>query len=345
MKKSFSFSLFLLLSAVLFAAPKAPRWVTDRSGVYPYDKFISETGTGSSAENAKANALSRIAGYINVTVKTEKTARESSLMVSSSASKSETYERTQELLSVSNITSNAELFCVQYTDSYYNSKEKTYYCVAFIDRENAWSVYSPKIESAKNKFYNFYKKGKSLADDDPFSAISYYKSAAKEGETFTELCDFGRFISSKCTEVYGSVQDEVDSLDGLIAELFSELKLTLSVTGDFTNIISKKITDLFSEEGFTFAKNKNDAVYIVNVEIDLNEVISNKGTEDEVTAVYPAVNIYLENRLSGETVFSMEEEISDKTAAFNHDTAVKKGLKKLADKLDEKYRGNLICAK
>ena len=49
------------------------------------------------------------------------------------------------------VSSEVNLFALEYTEPYYFKKEKKWYCVAYINRADAWRQCQPQIDGAKNK--------------------------------------------------------------------------------------------------------------------------------------------------------------------------------------------------
>ena len=73
------------------------------------------------------------------------------------------------------VMSQVELFGLEYTEPFYFKKEKKWYCVAFINRENAWIQYKPQIEIAKNTFEGLVKKLDK--ESDSFTKLKSLKTA------------------------------------------------------------------------------------------------------------------------------------------------------------------------
>ena len=164
MKKSIKIlsiiSLFQIITLNLFAKPsKMPDWVQNYRKVYLDSEYLCQRGSGKSAEEAKTDATGALARYFQMNV----SANLSTTMTSISSG-TEIQEETSIINDVQ-VMSQVEFFGLEYTEPYYKKKEKKWYCVAFINRENAWIQYKPQIEIAKNSFEGLLKNAEKENDN------------------------------------------------------------------------------------------------------------------------------------------------------------------------------------
>ena len=129
----FSLTFLCLFASPVFSKPSEPEWFKNWRTLYPETDYIAQRGRGDTEEQAKTDALAQIARYFQTNVNANLTTSLQS--VTSGDSVSETTSIQDEV----SVMSNVELFGLEYTDSYYFKKEKKWYSLAFIKRENRWA--------------------------------------------------------------------------------------------------------------------------------------------------------------------------------------------------------------
>src|SRR5574344_1195950 len=127
--------LALLLASCASVQKPEPAWVENQNAVYPFTKYLAQTGKGGSEAEAKVEAVSQLAQFMETQVQGE---------MSTKYTESESGDSAKESLDVANKKSlswDVKLTQVEYSDVYYSPKGKMYYCVAFLERDKAWEQY------------------------------------------------------------------------------------------------------------------------------------------------------------------------------------------------------------
>ena len=311
--------LFQIITLNLFAKPaKMPDWVQNYRKVYPDSEYLCQRGSGKSAEEAKTDATGALARYFQMNV----SANLSTTMTSISSG-TEIQEKTSIINDVQ-VMSQVDFFGLEYTEPYYFKKEKKWYCVAFINRENAWIQYKPQIEIVKNSFEGLLKNAEK--ENDNFTKLKALKTAWQKGKDFIEKLEYGRLISPTREAEYSSSRDKFSEIPVIFEETKSKCKTYISVQGDYNRIFTTGISTVLSECGFDVVKNQGESTYIVEVFIEDNS------TGGEPLAITPTVNIKIVSK-DDKTVFSYEEVSQEKTVSYTLENAQKKAYPKLAEEI------------
>lgn len=177
----FLVSLFL---SVPLGAQDVPEWVVHYRRVYPDSQYIAQRGGGESAEDARNDALSALARYVNLRVESSvKTARSTEIQSLSSgdASVAVSYEKS-ETSQETTVTSDIELPGVEMTEPYYYEAAGSWYCVAYLNRARAYLHLQPEIEDAQSVFMSFIGRAKKRRT--PRSAVRSTKKRGMPAEIF-----------------------------------------------------------------------------------------------------------------------------------------------------------------
>lgn len=319
-KKKLSIFIILCIELLfLFAKPlKMPDWVQNYRKVYPDSEYLCQRGSGKSAEEAKTDATGALARYFQMNV----SANLSTTMTSISSG-TEIQEETSIINDVQ-VMSQVDFFGLEYTEPYYFKKEKKWYSVAFINRENAWNQYKPQIEMAKNTFDGLLKKVEK--ESDSFTKLKSLKTAWQKGKDLIEKLEYGRLISPTKESEYSSSREKFSELPVIFEETKSKCKTYIKVEGDYNRIFTTGISKVLSECGFDVVKNYDESIYIAEVEIEDNS------TGGEPLAITPTVNIKIVSK-NEKTVFSYEVFSNEKTVSYTLENAQKKAYPKLAEEI------------
>ena len=164
--KKLSFLIIVLVSFSSFA--DVPSWLTKADKLYPAAEYVKAIGEGTSIKTAQNQAISQISLFFDT----------KSEVVAEALKKSEAvledgrsvFSMSQSLKQNIKISSEADFFCVQFTDAYYSKKSDRYSVLAYINKENAAKVYNSRISAMMEavKSYRNYAQ----SSDEPFLAAS-----------------------------------------------------------------------------------------------------------------------------------------------------------------------------
>lgn len=319
MKKRVALFSMLISSVLLFAKPKAsePEWFQNYRNVYPNKEYIAQRGSGTTAEDAKTDALAALARYFQSNV----SANLSTSLMSITANDS-VDEQTVVVDEVS-VQSQVDFFGVEYTESYFYKPEKKWYCVIYINREDAWTQFKPQIDGAKNIFYGFYNKAQK--EDEPLLRCGFYNSAWNAGKDFLEKLEYGRIINFTEEEKYEKDRNVLSEIPSLIRQEINNSSIYISITGDYAGIIETAVSSSLSKLGFTVGKGGS---YTAKVSVNSNPV----GTDP--VAVYPAIDLEITNK-NGKSVYSFKYKSEEKIISYTLEGAQKKAFPSVAEQLEK----------
>ncbi len=320
-------TLFGILFFSCASTPKtaAPDWVnSDWRKSFPEDKYISMRAIANTPEEVKSSALSEIAMYINTNVNTNLRTSFSGLKRGGEIIDEQTF-----IANESEISSQVQLFGVEFTEPYYQKHEKKWYGLAYINREKAWEQYVPKIEDARNTFYEFYDVAQT--ENEPIYILGYYKKSLEKGKDFLKTLEYGRLINPKKEREFEKDRQILAKIPSLIETEQNYISVQIEINGDYNAIIETSIEKAFKDAGFTVSPNGN---HLCNVKIEHNSDGKNP------LAIFPSIDLKLFG-IEKKAVLSYRERITERTVAYSLETAQKKGYPKLAKKIESQLSEEL----
>jgi hypothetical protein len=314
-KKIILFVYCLFEAVLLFSLTKRePAWFRDYKTMYRSSEYIAQIGMASSEEHAITDAITQIARYFNTQVDSTLTTH-----MQKTVNDDEVIFDLKNMINDSKIKSQENLFALEYTEVYYSKSEKMYYCLAYINRDYAWSVYQPQIEMAKELFYSFYNKAQSSTES--FSKFFFFNQSQKASKDFIEKLNYARLLHPKKEALYKADRDVIASIPLAIKEQAGDATIALSINDDYGKTLETAIKKVFSNEGFILGKNGK---YKLSVIVEPNIEGENP------LAISPSVSLELTN-IDGRVFYSYAYQYEEKTIAYGLDTAKKRVYPKIAE--------------
>lgn len=272
MKKNIFAFFFVFSACFLFAAKnKMPKWITLPSGVYPAEKYMNGTGSGTNRETAALEAVRNLSSVFGQTVKSNTAA--SKKMERALSEGKVSFSSAENLQQ--NITSQIEaenLIGIEIAEYFYNKPEKKWYAVAILDREKASAVYQEYIEKNDAAARKAIKESeKNPGTFYGYSEICFAAEIASENDKLVKnltVIDFesGNEISKKVVSLQNTQ---------LIKKKFAEnITIYVQISGDKDNKIKSAFQDIFSKYGFKTSPSKKEKY---NLEGKYSSEISQKG--------------------------------------------------------------------
>ena len=317
------FFVILFITSICYAKSKTntkpPLWMTDINEVYPDSKYIARIGNGASLEEAEINAQGKLAGYFENTIQTSSTAN------SSMTETNGTVTSERQIKNETTVSSNVKLFSIHFSDAFYDKKEKTYYCVAYLDRNEIWNQIQPKLESAKQTFESLYTVIQN--EPEPFLKIKRINECRKSVDELTENLNFARFIVSEKEAGYKQTREKISNLSVIYNDELLKCKVYIDCPDDYNKILSTTFAKIFNRKNISIVKKADEANYIAKIEID-DCIIG-----EEPYAIQPVVTLKILGTQK-QTVYSQDFSAEEKTLAYTIDNARKKAYPKLAEKIE-----------
>lgn len=272
MKKNIFAFFFVFSACFLFAAKnKMPKWITLPSGVYPAEKYMNGTGSGTNRETAALEAVRNLSSVFGQTVKSNTAA--SKKMERALSEGKVSFSSAENLQQ--NITSQIEaenLIGIEIAEYFYNKPEKKWYAVAILEREKTAAVYQKYIEKNDAAVRKAIKESeKNPGTFYGYSEICFAAEIASENDKLVKnltVIDFesGNEISKKIVSLQNTQ---------LTKKKFAEnITIYVQISGDKDNKIKSAFQDIFSKYGFKTSPSKKEKY---NLEGKYSSEISQKG--------------------------------------------------------------------
>lgn len=272
MKKNIFTFFFVFSACFLFAAKnKMPKWITLPSGVYPAEKYMNGTGSGTNRETAALEAVRNLSSVFGQTVKSNTAA--SKKMERALSEGKVSFSSAENLQQ--NITSQIEaenLIGIEIAEYFYNKPEKKWYAVAILEREKTAAVYQKYIEKNDAAVRKAIKESeKNPGTFYGYSEICFAAEIASENDKLVKnltVIDFesGNEISKKIVSLQNTQ---------LTKKKFAEnITIYVQISGDKDNKIKSAFQDIFSKYGFKTSPSKKEKY---NLEGKYSSEISQKG--------------------------------------------------------------------
>ncbi len=323
MKKYILFLITLLFFSCTTTKVEIPDWVTNYHHSFPDDEYLVQRGIGKTTVESKNEALEAISYYLNSTVEGIR---------SSNFTQNEIIENGERSVSEQNITvrdsqisTSASLFGVQYTDPWYNKKEKVYYCVCYINRKDAWNNYEPQVRIEKDSFLSYYKKAEEAVS--PIEKLKFYSYAIEQSKVFLEKVSYIQLFSEELTELtYSNELTIISSLKNTQKEIISKTPIYVNVHNDVTNEVASCVENAFKNCGFNISSKKVDNGYTAECNLYFLQNVS-----DDIIVCNPSFELKLMNELKEDYSFLIDA----KTVKSYTDVQItKKAIKAICDEIN-----------
>ena len=328
LNKKIIFNIYLLI-LVLFlvscgSAPKKetvfipePEWITNKREIFPDNKYLAQLGTGTTATEARNNAVAQLASYFNTNVKS---LVEGETYTYNSSNDPGKVDRT---IKSSTVTyTDLDLFALETEEPYFLNRENKWYCCAHINRKDAWNQYEPLVRDKKNAFYSIFSLAKEAQE--PFERIKIYNQTEAASEAFLGSLYRASMFSKKLTdEAFGQDRAVIASIPGLVQKEKNNCVMFVKTSGDMGGTVSSTLNETLSQLGFTTSDNQQKAYYIVETLIDYNEI-----KEDDLYVYFPSVKISVKSQ--NKTLYVYENKL-DRVLSYNESKAKKSACDGIAE--------------
>lgn len=323
--------LSLSIISTIFAVPKKnkkekiPQWLIadSLSEVFPNSQYIARIGYGNTVDEALIFAEGEIGKYFEHTVE--------STMQASQSMKSSTLEGTSEERSFNRrtlVSSNTKLFAINHTEPYFDKEKKHYSVCVYIDRNEAWKIYEPKVNQKKEAFRVQFDS----ADEEPDSLkkILRIEKLLPVAEEFIDYLDFAAVIYPQSISSYEKDRNCAALIDEMLITARMDAVMKIEVTGDFENRIKRAVSELFTKENYMLSEREYE--YIIKVLVEPNKILHPE--EDNIVTANPGITIAISN--GSENVFTYTKTLK-RISGFNEYTVDKKIYSNLENELKKSF--------
>ncbi len=332
---------FFIISNTIFCtfakSEPAPDWVLNWQSVYPDSEYVAQKGIGKKAEQAKNDALANISFYFNSKVSAVRESNYNSLQNTTDNGKKIKVKEVSTLETTRNttVTSQTELYGVEYTEPYYNKKDKTWHCVAFILRKTIWDKNEPALRSARDTFKGFYDK--SNESSDRFEKIRYLTMAREHGMDFIDKYSECQFFSEKLTgAAYGTDMQLLSSLSSLIQEQKNKCRVFIDVNKDSGKQVYSAVAQVLSENGFTVTKDRSSSTHTAKCFVNLENSL-----QDKIYIYSPSIEISIFDKNTTSYTYSKD---CGRFKVFTEANGEKKSFEAISKVLQETFENDFNSA-
>lgn len=310
------FTLYLALELLVFSCTTVKQ---DKNDELFTSDYISARGYGHSIDGSKSSALSELSRYFSTQINVHAVGK-------TVATDDGSQEQIEEIVQV---LSNTELFAVHYTKPVYNKIAQQYEIIAYIDREEAWKIFEPKLREKLNLFYSIYQEA--IASNEPFTQLQLLQKAEKYTADASKFLQFAYALSSEKSAQYSSENASLDNFN--VNTIQAKSQCTISIKCSKTSeALKAAVEDILNKSNFTLTDNKPN--YICTVELSENKSVMEAGV-----FFTPSIAITITSTVSGVDLFSWSNTFS-RIGASSENVAlqrmydeVQKSIKELLSKV------------
>lgn len=325
-------ALFFSCQIFVFSLPQKPKpeWVTNWRKIYPNNIYIAQLGKAvgkKSANESKTVAANTIAQYIRTSIESQ---TESSAKYTTYATKKGTLTATTGKVNSQtiNLSSDFSVTSLEFTEPWYNKKEKTWYCVAYITREKCWEQYRPDLQNARDKLFAFYEAAEKSSE--PLYKMIIYAESTQYEDEYWYWYSMERTLSLPLTEQnYKNDSKYISSIGSKISEEKSNCTFAVNVKNDVQNIVYQSLKDELSSAGFSVKNSSEESLYTINANILVSETKVNS-----IHVAKPSIEITIDGKTN--TLFSYAKQQNNVTA-LNEDVVNKKAVHSIADEIKSSF--------
>ena len=334
MKKLNVFSVLLacLMAAACASAPvqAPPAWLQNIYNVYPQSEYITGRGQGTTRSEAETKARTEIAYFFNTQVNAEMSARQ----VFTTGRDGITNQERQTIEN-SVIRTEVQQRVVRFAeDPWRDPKTAVWDTVAYIRRDEGWTVYEPDFRRQSEAFLSIIH----AADTEqvPFNAFLRYGNAAAYANS-PEYRGSQVFASILHPTRARTLFAEADAAEAALPQkqfaARERSRMHVESPVDYNNMIYQAMVRALGNAGFAVERNRNNALTYCVVQVEEGEQIMSAGV---------FYNPVLTGIISGKngSLFSFKIE-GARQGAINKDLAKRRAYTALSDALETAFTAEL----
>jgi hypothetical protein len=319
------FAALILAACVSAPVAHAPEWARDTEAAYPRDRYIAQKGRGTNGEAAKLSALGAVSGYFQTEIQTVTTLEESYAEQDGHSSQSARLDQNTFL------RSQTGLFAVRYAEPWYNRAAKEWEALAYIDREEAWTIYEPRVREKTGPFWTLFTEAG--AEADPLRQYYLYTAALSLAgrEELSPLLDFAQILNPRRAAAFDDLRAALGET-GLKAESAKgRVAFYIASDNDMDALLSAAFAAAFTSHAFTVTGDAGVATNHCEARVSENRQDLEAGT-----FYAPSINVTVTG--PGGPLFSYSASVP-RQGARNAEVARRRAYAALAGELERTFYG------
>jgi len=320
-------ALVSLLSCAGAPAAGSP-WSGSRSAmlqVFPDSQFIAQQGRGATRDMAEANGTAAIAQFFSSEVVSrvailEQYWEQNGQAQSRTVAESEVF-----------IQSEMRLFGVRHAqDAYFDSKNREWVTVAYINRAEAWQILGPRIRHQGEAFIRLFQAAEN--ESDPFRKALRYIAAQNFSRSpeFLSVQSMGELLyPARMNAEFAAVRPKLASLPQRALNARQNAPVFLDIPVDFEGRVQGAFSQSFAALGFPVTTNRNAAAAVSQITVEEGRQDGNIGI-----LYHPRLQAVLSSPAGALFTFSAE---AGRQAAINPDVARRRAYEALAERISNDF--------
>ena len=256
----------VLLAFSCASAPSSPPppWAADVQTVYSRGEYVTGRGEGSSRKEAESKALAEIAYYFVREITASSSSHTSWTEQNGRAS---TDSRTEENILVESQT---RLVAVRYAeDPWYNKTKRAWETVAYINRDEGWTVYKPTAQKEADAFLLLVKAADT--ETEAFNAVLRYGNAAAyaEGAQFNAVRGFAQALHpANAAALFRETDAALASIPQKQLAARERASVYIDCPVDHERMIYQAMVKALGASGFAVETNRGKAAAVCTIRVE-----------------------------------------------------------------------------
>lgn len=315
--------IFALYSCSSYPTTPAP-WDASPAAirqVFPDGEYIAQRGRGKTRAAAEAQAAGELARFI-------------SSQITANKGYQITTNNTEENISTQDeayVASRINIFGIRYADdAYYRKDLKEWRTIAWIERNEAWAVYSPGFRQQADSFTALFNAAEQ--ERDQFKKTLRFMAADNYARTeeFENANLFGQILHPRrMNEEFAAVRAGISAIPQRLDEAKRRSAVFIDCPVDFESIVSTAFASSFASMGFPVTNNRSTAAAICRVTID-------EGMQQRELGVFYFPKVQAVISSSEGTLFTYSAE-GERAQAVTPDVAKRGAYQSLANKVNSSF--------
>jgi hypothetical protein len=301
-----------------------PSWTLDPAVAYPSNRYISGRGHGDGRAAAESSALAAVSRYFLSEIHSEIQSQSSYAEQNGVSSTGERFD--EEIF----VRSESNLFAVHYAEPWFDPAAKSWESLAYIDREEAWAIYEPRIRQKTEPFSTLFASAE--ADADPFSRFYRYSAARELAGGIGPLLDFAQILNPQKAAAFAEVRAALPQVALNVDAAKSNALIFIHCSNDADTLLFTALANAFSSHGFNVAQDEAAATNRCEATVSENKQVLEAGT-----FYTPSVNIAVTGK--AQTLFTYTVGIKERRGAKNPDIAKRRAYTELAQEIQTSFYG------
>jgi hypothetical protein len=239
-------------------AQDAPLWLVRRTAAYPPEQYVSGTGEGRTAEEAREKAVAQISRFFNT-----KVADTRQLLYSYNEALAGAGTETASLRQNTVINSEAEFFGVEFAGPF-TDRTGVVHALAYIDRAKALGVYDGRIQANALLIGDLIKRYEHSGD--PKAVVRRLEEAKRLALVTAEYADMAILLDSAVSPRYAELPAVASRIDGMIEANQKRFTASISLNDEAARPLAHKTAELLRRAGFLVSGQEGVYAVFINFE-------------------------------------------------------------------------------